>query len=111
MLAAHAVQLGTPRSREERENLLTRALSRSICRTWLLAVGRGHRPCCPSDPARRFLLGGQPALGRKFVDGLRQLPAQPGEQLLPRYPGLRRKRIDALGTECIRKVLRRYLLV
>jgi ABC transporter substrate binding protein len=76
--------------REEHFNLL-RELRRMHCarrRTPAQSMLCRH----PSS----FLLGGQAALGRQLVDGLRQFPAESRKQFLTRHPGLLRQPIDPL---------------
>src|SRR5262245_38498255 len=57
------------------------------------------QPARLDSPAAGFLVGWEPAVGRKLVDQLRQVLAQAIEQLIARKSGLLGERADGVGAE------------
>ena len=64
-----------------------------------------------SHPARRFVLGRQPAVRRELVDHLRQLLAHAVEQVVARHAEPPRHRVDVVATDRARQVAGRNLPV
>ena len=60
---------------------------------------------------RKFLFRWYAPLWRQFVDHLRQHLAKTGYWFVARHPGLRHERVDLIGPECFRQIVRRNSLV
>src|SRR5215211_3198556 len=70
----------------------------SACSMAVRANGT-RKPQISSDHSRCFLFGGQPPLRRELIDKLRQMLAQPFQELVTVHTGLAAQRIERVAAE------------